>query len=94
MKKLGVDVMITGSQKALACPPGISVIVLSQEAIERVNRNEVKCMYLDLKNALKNGERGQTPFTPAVGILRQINARLREIKKQGGHLVKLIELHD
>ena len=84
MKKLGVDVMITGSQKALACPPGISVIVLSQEAIERVNRNEVKCMYLDLKNALKNGERGQTPFTPAVGILRQINARLREIKKQGG----------
>lgn len=53
MKKLGVDVMITGSQKALACPPGISVIVLSQEAIERVNRNEVKCMYLDLKNALK-----------------------------------------
>ena len=84
MKKLGVDVMITGSQKALACPPGISVIVLSPMAIERVNSNEVKCMYLDLKSALKNGERGQTPFTPAVGILRQINARLREIKKQGG----------
>ena len=41
-------------------------------------------MYLDLKLALKNGERGQTPFTPAVGILRQINQRLKEIEKAGG----------
>ena len=41
-------------------------------------------MYLDLKDALKNDERGQTPFTPAVGILRQINARLHEIKSEGG----------
>ena len=41
-------------------------------------------MYFDLKDALKNGERGQTPFTPAVGILRQIHARLLEIEKAGG----------
>ena len=41
-------------------------------------------MYLDLNSALKNGERGQTPFTPAVGILLQINARLKEIKENGG----------
>lgn len=41
-------------------------------------------MYLDLKLALKNGERGQTPFTPAVGILRQINQRLKEIESAGG----------
>lgn len=84
MEELGADVMITGSQKALACPPGISIIVLSENAIKRVEKSTVKCMYLNLKSALKNGERGQTPFTPAVGILRQINARLREIKKQGG----------
>lgn len=84
MKELGVDVMITGSQKALACPPGISVIVLSEKAIERVEANKPKCMYLDLKSALKNGERGQTPFTPAVGILRQIHARLKQIEADGG----------
>ena len=36
MNKLGVQVMITGSQKALACPPGVSVIVLSDEAVKRV----------------------------------------------------------
>ena len=41
-------------------------------------------MYLDLNSALKNGERGQTPFTPAVGTLLQINARLKEIDANGG----------
>lgn len=84
MKQQCVDVMITGSQKALACPPGISAIVLSKRALERVRSNHVKSMYFDLKSALDNGERGQTPFTPAVGILRQINARLREIDAAGG----------
>ena len=84
MKELGVQVMITGSQKALACPPGISLIVLSEKAVERVYGNKPKTMYLDLKLALKNGERGQTPFTPAVGILLQINQRLKEIEASGG----------
>lgn len=84
MKKSNIDVIITGSQKALACPPGISLIVLSKNAINRVNNVECKCMYLDLKDALKNGERGQTPFTPAVGILLQINKRLRMIDDNGG----------
>ncbi len=84
MKRLGADVMITGSQKALACPPGISVIVLSPRAIERVERNDVRCMYLNLKDALRNGERGQTPYTPAVGILLQIHCRLKEIERNGG----------
>lgn len=84
MKKIGADIMITGSQKALACPPGISVIVLSENAVNRVNTSNVKSLYFNLKEALKNGERGQTPFTPAVGILLQINARLKEIKNNGG----------
>ncbi len=84
MKELDVQVMITGSQKALACPPGISLIVLSEKAVERVYANKPKTMYLDLKLALVNGERGQTPFTPAVGTLRQINVRLKEIEAAGG----------
>ncbi|MDE6562307.1 MAG: aminotransferase class V-fold PLP-dependent enzyme [Muribaculaceae bacterium] len=84
MTEVGADVIITGSQKVLACAPGISIIVLSERALKRVWNNETKTMYLDLKSALKNAERGQTPFTPAVGILRQINARLRRIKKNGG----------
>ena len=84
MKDLGADIMITGSQKALACPPGISVMVLSPKSIERINNTKCVCQYFGLKIALKNMERGQTPWTPAVGILRQINARLKEIDANGG----------
>lgn len=84
MKDSGIGVVITGSQKALACPPGISVLVLSPDAVKRVENRDVKCMYLNLKDALKDGERGQTPFTPAVGILRQIHARLLGIEAAGG----------
>lgn len=84
MIEQNIDVLITGSQKALACPPGVSIIILNENALERVNSISSKSMYLDLKNALKNGERGQTPFTPAVTTLLQINERLKEIKSQGG----------
>ncbi len=84
MEEMGIDALITGSQKALACPPGVSVIVLSKAMIKRIEANETKCMYLDLKNALKDGERGQTPFTPAVGILLQIHERLKQIEMEGG----------
>ena len=84
MAHCGADVMITGSQKVLACPPGVSIIVLAPRAVERVVSTKVKSMYFNLADTLKNMERGQTPFTPAVGILRQINTRLKEIEKAGG----------
>lgn len=84
MSAIGADVMITGSQKALACPPGISLVVLSKRALDRVMKHPMKCMYLSLKEALINGERGQTPWTPAVGTLRQINKRLKDIEVAGG----------
>ena len=84
MTRCGADVMITGSQKVLACPPGVSIIILAPGAVERVKRAKVKSMYFNLADVLKNMERGQTPFTPAVGILRQINARLKEIEAGGG----------
>lgn len=84
MKELGVNAVITGSQKALALAPGISLIVLDSKAIERVNANKPKTYYFNLKDYLKNGERGQTPFTPAVGILLQLNKRLHMIEEEGG----------
>lgn len=84
MGQLGVDVMLTGSQKALACPPGISILVLSERAQKIIIKKIPKSLYFDLKIALKDGERGQTPFTPAVGVLRQINYRLRSIVESGG----------
>ena len=79
MAALGADVVLTGSQKALACHPGISLMALSPRGQERVAENPEVCSYLSLKEALRNGERGQTPWTPAVNTLLEINARLRSI---------------
>lgn len=84
MAKINADIVITGSQKALACPPGVSVAALSPRAVERAHKINPGCMYLSFALALSNGERGQTPFTPAVGTLLQINARLKQIDEKGG----------
>ena len=84
MSEMGADIVITGSQKALACAPGISLIALSERAQERVNNCERKIYYLSIKSHLKDMERGQTPFTPAVGILLQIHARFEQIERDGG----------
>ena len=84
MTMVKANVMLTGSQKALACPPGVSIIVMDEKAVGRVYDNPVKCMYLDLKDALDNQKRGQTPFTPAVQTLIQIHERLKQIKEEGG----------
>lgn len=84
MEKLGAAAVITGSQKALACQPGIAIIALAPPALKRVKENKEVCMYLSLKEALANGERGQTPFTPAVTTLLQINRRLTSILNRGG----------
>lgn len=94
MTACGADAIITGSQKVLACAPGISVIVLSPRGVERVLNSETQMMYFDLRDALKNAERGQTPFTPAVGILRQINKRLRQIKSDGGADVEIAKIRE
>lgn len=79
----GVDLALTGSQKALALPPGMAVMVLNGRAVRRVEQSEVESLYFDLKEYLKDGERGQTPFTPAVGVLIQMHRRLKGIEKRG-----------
>ena len=84
MKKLEAAVVLTGSQKALAVQPGIAVVALAPRALERIEQNEEKVLYLSLKEALKNMERGQTPFTPAVATLLQIHERLKGIQERGG----------
>ncbi len=83
MLALGADVVLTGSQKALACHPGVSLLALSPRAQERVAANPEVCSYLSLKEALRNGERGQTPWTPAVTTLLEVNARLKAIEERG-----------
>lgn len=90
MVAMDVGVMITGSQKGSCLRSlGIAVMLLAPSAIKRIEKVQCCCQYLDLKLALKNMERGQTPCTPAVGILRQINVRLKEIESAGGAEVEI-----
>ena len=84
MKKMHVNAAITGSQKALALPPSMSFTVMDKKAIERCKRINVKSLYFNYPMYLKDGERGQTPFTPAVGTLLQLNEKLKRIESCGG----------
>lgn len=59
MVAMDVGVMITGSQKALACAPGIAVMLLAPSAIKRIEKVQCCCQYLDLKLALKIWREGR-----------------------------------
>ena len=84
MAGMGADVLITDAQKALACPPGVAPMILGPRAVSRAEAIPQPCMYFDLRSLLKNQERGQTPFTPAVTTLLQIHERLASLIAAGG----------
>ena len=77
-----IDVVIASSQKGLALPPGLTMVVLTPRALAKVQ--EVKSLYFNFKDYLRNGQRGQTPYTPAVTIMLQLEARLAQIEREGG----------
>lgn len=82
--KLQIDAMIVSSQKALALAPGLSFVIVSQRMLtERVAHIDSGNMYLDFKDHILNGKRGQTPFTPAVGVILQMEDRLEHIQAEG-----------
>lgn len=83
MDRWFIDVSILSSQKALSIAPGVSILIMNKRTTEIVKRNHVSTVYFDLKLYLKNMENGQTPFTPAVGILLQLHKRLQNIKQKG-----------
>jgi aspartate aminotransferase-like enzyme len=79
-----IDILIFSSQKALALNPGTSVIVLSEKIYcERVKNKKCKLMYFDFNEYLVNGDRGQTPFTPAVDVVISMQEALHRIKQMG-----------
>jgi aspartate aminotransferase-like enzyme len=83
MEKMGIDLLITSSQKALALPPGLSPMVLGPRALATVGNIHPRSHYFGLKKYLEDGERGQTPFTPAVGVILQLADRLESIRTEG-----------
>jgi aspartate aminotransferase-like enzyme len=80
---LGIDIMITGSQKALALPPGLSLVSVSKRALERAETVSDRGYYFDLIEFQKNHENGMTPSTPVVPLIYALKSKLDEIKAEG-----------
>jgi aspartate aminotransferase-like enzyme len=81
--KLGIDIMITGSQKALALPPGLSLVSVSKRALERAAGVPERGYYFDLLEFQKNHENGMTPSTPIIPIIYALKSKLEDIAAEG-----------
>lgn len=78
----GLDFVLTGSQKALAVPPGLAFGVASQEMMARAATLEGRGMYFDLVAFADKMEKLQTPNTPAVSLLYALAEQLRYIRNE------------
>src|SRR5438128_4035718 len=82
--ELGIDVFITGSQKALALPPGLSLISASKRALDRAATLPDRGYYFDFLEFQKNHEAGMTPSTPVISLIDALKSKLGDVKAEGG----------
>jgi len=79
----GLDFVLTGSQKALALPPGLSFAVASERMMARSAAAPGKGVYFDLTAFADNMKRLQTPTTPALSLLSALRRQLAHIREEG-----------
>lgn len=91
MDEWDVDIMVTGSQKALMLPPGLAFIAASERAWEMIEQNPRSRFYLDLVTYRDNLAKQTTPFTPAVSLLFGLKEVLNLIEEEG--LEAIVERH-
>lgn len=75
----GLDAVISGSQKAVAGPPGLGLVFLSPRALGALANVQPNGYYLDLRRELKMQPQGETAFTPAINLMTALNASLEPI---------------
>ena len=74
-----IDYLVTGSQKALAIPPGLALLAVSERALERAETIENRGMYFDVLAMHKSWKKHQTPSTPTIAVMQALKDRLRMI---------------
>ncbi|MCS1411886.1 MAG: Soluble hydrogenase 42 kDa subunit [Verrucomicrobia subdivision 3 bacterium] len=89
--ELGIDVLLTGSQKALALPPGFGLFVVSPAALEKAATLADRGYYFDFLEFQKNAEKNMTPSTPSIGHIYALRSKLEDIFEEG--LEKRYERH-
>lgn len=84
MDEWGIDIAVTGSQKALMLPPGLGFVAVGPKAQARMTANKSsRNFYLDLKKSEKTLADGDTPFTPANTLIEALEVSLKMIKAEG-----------
>jgi aspartate aminotransferase-like enzyme len=79
----GIDFLLTGSQKALALPPGLAFAVASAEFVERARAVRDRGFYFDIVQYDEWAARNQTPSTPAITLLYALEAQMGDIGREG-----------
>lgn len=80
-----VDALIIGSQKGLGLSPGMCFVVLSKKAQNEIYQGKIcDSLYFDFRLYLEDMKRGQTPFTPNVTVLYQLDRTLDNMAAEGG----------
>ncbi len=79
----GVDVLLTGSQKALMLPPGLGFISMNDRAWKRTETAKCSRFYYDLRLEKKSQDKGETAFTPAISLILGLGAALKMIQEEG-----------
>jgi aspartate aminotransferase-like enzyme len=83
MDELGIDVLLTGSQKALAMPPGLALFSASKRAMERAATVKGRGYYFDFLEFAKNQAEDMTPSTPSISHIYALQSKLDDIFTEG-----------
>jgi aspartate aminotransferase-like enzyme len=83
MDALGIDVMLTGAQKALALPPGFSLFSVSEKAFARTEKIRNRGFYFDFLEFKKDQAEWTTPSTPSIAHIHALQSKLDEIFEEG-----------
>jgi aspartate aminotransferase-like enzyme len=81
--EMGIDVLLAGTQKAFAMPPGASVFVCSPAALARAATMKDRGYYFDFIEFQKNAEQSMTPSTPSIGHVYALASKLEDFYAEG-----------
>ena len=80
---LGIDVLLAGTQKAFALPPGLTVFVCSPAALAKAATAKDRGYYFDFVEFQKNAEQSMTPSTPSIGHVYALASKLEDFFSEG-----------
>lgn len=83
MDEWGVDVVVCGSQKGLMLPPGLAYVALGERAQAAISKSDLPKYYFTFAEALKTLKKNDTPYTPAVSLIRGMEVAMQMLLDEG-----------